>query len=82
MPVDHIAFFLDEIDALQAEESLRLLNIMRVSQAGKDNSEARILIRTWENQARRLGRVEEPEEAKPSRAEYFAMLGRMGLNKA
>ena len=81
MPLDKLAFFIAEIEPLEAQESLRRVNELRIAQADSKDNKAKMTLITWENQASRLGKVEQPEERKPSRAEYFAMLGAAGIKR-
>ena len=71
MPLSHLAVFLAEIEPLQAEESLRRINEIRLAQADPKDNKAKMIMHSWENQAQRADRIIESERPKPSRQEYF-----------
>ena len=79
--MSHLAVFLAEIEPLRAAESLRRVNELRLAQADSKDNKAKMKLITWENQAARVGKIDQPEERKPSRAEYFAMLGAAGIKR-
>lgn len=79
MPLDRLAVFLSEIEPLEAQEKLSALNVLRLSQAGKDDNQARMVLIGWENQAKRIATIEQTEEKKMSKSEYFAMLKATGV---
>lgn len=82
MPLPRLTLFQSEIEPLEAQERIDMLNVFRMSQADTKDGQVKLTIQGWENQAKRIGKVEQPEEVKPSKAEYYARLGRMGLLKA
>lgn len=81
MPLEKLAFFLAEIEPLQAEESLRRINELRLAQADKKDTQAAMVMTSLENKAQRVGRIIEEERPKPSKQEYYAMLARSGIKR-
>lgn len=82
MPLLHLAFFVAEIAGLQAEESLRRVQELRVAFAppGEEGDGLRLVERAWRTRARRDERIREPPpQRKISRSEYDAMLAMAGI---
>ena len=80
MPLQHLAFFTADIAGLQAEESLRRVNELRIAfaPAGEDGDTLRLAERQWTEQARRAERAEQPA-SKLTKAEYDATLKFVGV---
>ena len=82
MPLQHLAFFTADIAGLQAEESLRRVNELRIAfaPAGEDGDTLRLAERHWTEQARRAERAEQPADTpKLTKAEYDATLRFVGV---
>lgn len=79
MSLQELGVFSGEIEPLQAAEKLDALSVARLAQADPKDSKTRLLIQSWENAAKRLGKVEQPKERKPTKQEYFAMLRATGV---
>ena len=81
MPLVRLAFFVQEIEGLKAEESLRRVNEIRIANApgGEGGDGARILEGEWREQARRDGRMIREEVPKMTKQEYDAMLRMTGV---
>ena len=78
MPLRELAVFLAEIEPLQAKESLRRINEIRLAHASIDDRQAQMAIIGWENEAKRVGRIEE-EKPKMTKEEYFSSLARVAV---
>ena len=84
MPLQHLAFFAADIAGLQAEESIRRVNELRVAfaPAGEDGDALRMAERHWTEQARRAERAEQqPDAPKLTKAEYDATLQIVGIER-
>ena len=83
MPLERLAFFVEEIDGLKAEESLRRVQEIRVAHAtsGEKGDRARAVEREWSELARRADRELPQEKPKMTKAEYDALLGMVGVNR-
>ena len=81
MPLARLAFFVQEIEGLKAEESLRRVNEIRIANApgGEGGDSARILEGDWLEQARRDDRINQAEQPKMTKAEYDSMLRMTGV---
>ena len=82
MPLDHLLFFIEEINPIQAEESLLRIDELRVALG--QNSEARKSAeRKLIMAAARTDRIikDEPDKVKKiSKEEYLARLGSIGVD--
>ncbi len=81
MPLVRLAFFVQEIEGLKAEESLRRVNEIRIANApgGEGGDSARILEAEWREHARRDDRINQAEQPKMTRQEYDALLKMAGV---
>ena len=83
MPLVQLAFFAAEIAGLQAEESLRRIQELRIAfaPAGDDGDSHRLAERQWTEQARRADRDEPQEQPKITKAQYDTQLAMVGLSR-
>lgn len=82
MPLERLAVFVAEIPGLQAEESLRRVDEIRVAHApaGEHGERARAVERKWREKARRAERlIKTAEKRRMSKEEYDAMLSMAGV---
>ena len=81
MPLIHLAFFVAEIGGLQAEESLRRVQEIRIALApsGDKGDSHRQAEREWADKARRADREAQQERPKMTREEYDAALAMVGV---
>ena len=80
IPLGHLAFFVSEIEGLQAEESLRRVKETRIAFAskGEGGDSARQAEQEWAEKARRADREPPQERPKMTKAEYDATLAMVG----